>query len=238
MKEKTLLLSLGGSLIIPNGGVDTEFLSQFNQFIRKWVDQGWRFVIVAGGGSVARHYRDAGREIIQKELTADDLDWLGIHATRLNAHLIRTIFREIAHPYIVKHYEIIIKTEKPILVAGGWKPGWSTDYCATVLAEDYNISELINMSNIDYVYSADPKVDKDAKPLKEISWTDYRAMVGEEWIPGMNAPFDPIASQKSQELDLTVKIVNGKNLENLEKCLAGEEFIGTTIANGNKTTYP
>lgn len=210
-------------------GIDTKFLSSFNFFIRKFIKQGYRFIIVVGGGKLSRNYRDAGREILKHELTADDLDWLGIHTTRLNAHLVRTIFRDISHPRIAKHYEIILKTEKPILVAGGWKPGWSTDYCAAILAEDYNISEIINLSNIDCVYSADPKLDQSAKPLGNISWKEYRKMIGDKWIPGMNAPFDPIASQKSQKLGLTVIVLNGRNLENLEKCLRGKEFVGTTI---------
>lgn len=229
IKSKIFILSLGGSLIVPDNEIDTVFLSEFNVFIRQWVEKGWRFVIVVGGGTVARRYRDAGRAVIGHELTEDDLDWLGIHATRLNAHLIRTIFRDIAHPNIVKHYEIIIKTDKPILVAGGWKPGHSTDFCAVTLAKDYGATQVINMTNIDQVYSADPKSDPNARALKEISWQEYRRVVGNVWKPGMNVPFDPVASRKAQELGLTVKVLNGKNLENLEKCLRGEEFVGTTI---------
>ena len=45
----------------------------------------------------------------------------------------------------------------------------------------------------------------------------------------MNALFDPIASKLAQDLDITVKIVNGKNLSNLELALDGKSFVGTTI---------
>ena len=227
--KKRIVLSLGGSLVVPDGGIDTKFLSEFSLFIRKLVRRGFRFIIVVGGGTVARHYRDAGEEVLGHKLTAEDLDWLGIHATRLNAHLIRTIFRDISHPRIAKHYEIILKTKKPILVAAGWKPGWSTDYCATILAEDYHLSEIVNLSNIDHVYDADPKLDKSTKPLTSISWKDYRKMVGDRWVPGMNVPFDPIASKNSQRLGLTVRVLDGRNLDNLENCLRGKEFIGTII---------
>lgn len=225
-----ILLSLGGSLVVPDGGVDTAFLSEFNLLIRKWVDLGYGFIIVVGGGKLARNYRDAGKEIIGQELTVDDLDWLGIHATRLNAHLIRTIFRDVAHPRIVDDYAIIIKPEEPVLVGAGWKPGFSTDFDAVILAEDYQIKRLINMSNIDHVYTADPKIDPNATPIERISWRDYRKMIGSEWKPGMNAPFDPVASRKAQGLRLKVQILNGKNLDNLEKCFSGEEFTGTTIS--------
>src|SRR5690348_17070618 len=129
--KERIIISLGGSLIIPNGGIDNAFLKQFNTFVREQLaaHKNRQFFIVTGGGATARRYRDAGRDVVGHELTSDDLDWLGIHATRLNAHLVRTIFRDIAHPNILKHYEIIRKVEEPIVIAAGWKPGWSTDFC-------------------------------------------------------------------------------------------------------------
>src|SRR3990167_6505839 len=113
-----ILISVGGSLIVPNGGIYTKFLSELNSFIRKQLaeNNNRQFFLIAGGGSTARHYRDAGQEVIGHALTRDDLDWIGIHASRLNAHLIRTIFRDIAHPYIIKHYEIIRKVEEPLVI--------------------------------------------------------------------------------------------------------------------------
>ena len=44
-------------------------------------------------------------------------------------------------------------------------------------------------------FQADPRKDKNAKPIDKITWTDFRKLVGDEWIPGMNAPFDPVASK-------------------------------------------
>lgn len=225
-----IVLSIGGSLIIPNSGIDTEFLSKLNGFVRAKLSGGTRqFFLVTGGGSTARSYRDAAREVIGHELNRDDLDWLGIHATRLNAHLIRTIFRDIAHPYIIKNYEIIRKAKEPVVVASGWKPGWSTDYDAVLLCEDYGVKTVLNLSNIEKVYDKDPKKFPEAKPIDKISWADFRKIVGDEWIPGMNAPFDPIAAQKAQELGIKVVIVNGNDFENIEKYFAGQEFVGTTI---------
>src|SRR3990167_4643045 len=168
-KEK-IVMSIGGSLIIPNGGVNTDFLQKLNQFVRAQLakNKNRQFFLVVGGGSIARHYRDAGEKVIGHELTRDDLDWLGIHATKLNAHLVRTIFRDIAHPYILKHYEIIRKVTEPIVVAAGWKPGWSTDYDAILLCEDYGSRTVINLSNIDMAYTDDPRTNPNATPIKEI----------------------------------------------------------------------
>lgn len=226
-----IVISVGGSLIYPNGGIDTKFLSNLNKFVREQLadNEARQFFLITGGGAIARHYRDAGAQVIGHELTRDDLDWLGIHATKMNAHLVRTIFRDIAHPFVLKHYEIIRKVEEPVVVASGWKPGWSTDYCSVMICEDYGIKTLVNLSNVDQVFDKDPKNHPDARALDKISWEDFRKMVGEEWIPGMNSPFDPIASKKAHELGIRVVVLNGNNFENLENYFKGDDFVGTVI---------
>ncbi len=225
-----IIISVGGSLIVPQSGIDTEFLSQLNKFIRRKLaeNKNRQFFLVSGGGATARQYRDAGQAILGHDLSPDDLDWLGIHATRLNAHLLRTIFRDIAHLHIIEHYEIIRKAEEPVVIASGWKPGWSTDYCAITLSDDYEVPVVINMSNIQKVYEKDPKEFPDAAPIDHITWADFRKLVGNEWTPGMNAPFDPIAAKKAEEIGTKV-VVMGKDFDNLENYFQGKEFIGTVI---------
>lgn len=227
--NNTFVLSLGGSLVVPNGGIDTRFLIAFNKFIRHQISsKKRRFFIVVGGGATTRHYQAAAQAVFGK-IENDDIDWIGIHATRLNAHLLRVIFKDIAHSHVLKHYEIIRKTDDQVVIAGGWKPGWSTDYCAITVCQDYGITKIVNMTNIDKVYDKDPNKFSDAKPIDTISWNAYRKMAGNTWVPGMNLPFDPIASKLAQELGVTVKILNGKNLDNLAKALDGKAFVGTTI---------
>ncbi|MFI5265658.1 MAG: UMP kinase [Candidatus Levyibacteriota bacterium] len=226
-----IVISVGGSLLVPDGGVSVPFLSKLNAFIREELktDPNRQFFLVVGGGTVARNYRDAGRNVVGHELTPEDLDWLGIHATKMNAHLVRTVFRDIAHPYVIKHYEIIRRVPEPVVVAAGWKPGWSTDFCATMICEDYGVKTILNLTNISQVHTADPKKDKSAKPIEKISWTEFRKLVGDIWDPGMNMPFDPIASKRAQELGLRVLIVKGDDFENIKNALEGREFFGTII---------
>lgn len=228
--EHRIIISVGGSLIVPNEGINTKFLKDLNKFIREKLaeNKNRQFFLVTGGGATARHYRDAGRDVIG-ELTRDDLDWLGIHASRLNGHLMRTIFRDIAHPQIIEHYEIIRKVTEPVVVASGWKPGWSTDYCAVLLAEDYGVKTMLNLSNIKQVYSEDPRRNPEAKPIDHISWTDFRKLVPDEWTPGLNAPFDPVAAHKAQELGTRVVVVSGDDFENINNYLEGKSFVGTVI---------
>jgi uridylate kinase len=128
-----------------------------------------------------------------------------------------------------KNPTIHFPENKNIVIGGGWKPGWSTDYVATMIAQEYDIKTVINLSNIDYVYTADPKIDKNAVKIKNIDWKNFRKIVGSKWVPGMNKPFDPIASKKAEQLGLKVVIMNGKKLVNLEKFLNGGEFLGTVI---------
>lgn len=227
--SQTVILSLGGSLIYPDHGIDIIFLRKLNAFIRKHVALGRRFFIVCGGGNVARYYQDVAKGIINS-LAGDDVDWLGIHATRINAHLVRTIFADLAHPRIVENYTKKLKNvNEPIVIAAGWKPGWSTDYCATVLARDYGASTIINMSNIEMLYTKDPNKYSDAKAIPRITWDQFAKYSGDKWVPGTRVPFDPIATKLAAKLGLTVIITNGKNLDNLDNIIAGKKFVGTVI---------
>lgn len=230
MNKKTIIISLGGSLIVPEE-VDWKFLKQFKKVIESKIKEGFRFIIVTGGGKTCRKYQLAAKKVTK--LTADDVDWIGIHASRLNAHLIRTIFRDYAHPIINKNpydLESFLKAKESILVAAGYRPGNSTDYISILLAKHFEVKKVANLSNIDYVCDKDPKKHKDAKKIKEINWNDFQKIVGETWDPGANVPFDPIASKMAAKEGIEVAILNGKKISNFEKYLAGEKFVGTTIS--------
>ncbi len=229
--RKRIIISVGGSLIVPNGGIATDFLKKLNTFIRDELakDPKRQFFLITGGGATARHYIDAGRDVVGHELTAEDMDWLGIHGTNLNAHLVRTIFRDIAHPKVIRHYDIIRKVYEPVVVASGWKPGWSTDYCAVLLCEDYGVRTVINISNIEQVYDKNPREFPDAKPFTKLTWDQLRKIVGDTWKPGLNAPFDPVAAKKAQELDVKVVVMSGADFGNVSNYLEGRKFTGTVI---------
>lgn len=229
MDKKTVIISLGGSLIVPEE-IDWKFVKKFKALIEEQIGKGLKFILITGGGKTARKYIDASAKI--DDINDEDKDWIGIHATRMNAHFIRTIFRKHAHPRINKNphdLEDFYNFKENILVAAGWRPGFSTDFDAVLLAKYLGIKTVINLSNIDYVCDKDPRKFPDAKKIEEISWKDFRKMVGDKWDPGMNAPFDPIASKEAQEIGLEVAIMNGQNLANLKKYLEGQKAKGTII---------
>ncbi len=224
-KNKTTVISLGGSLIVPEK-IDTKFLSRFKTLILNRVKKGEKFIIICGGGRTCRNYQSAAAGVTK--LTRDDLDWLGIHSSRLNAHLLRTIFRAGSYPRIVKDPRKKIKTDKPIIIAAGWKPGFSTDYDAVLLAKAHGVRTVLNLTDVDFVYTRDPKKGG-GEPIESISWKKFRAMVGGKWHPGLHLPFDPVAAKKAEKFGLKVIITKGTDLRNLDLILAGRPFKGTVI---------
>ena len=232
MKQKqTIIISLGGSIVAPDK-IDVNFLKDFKKLILRQVKLGKKFIIIIGGGKICRDYQNAAQKIcrISKcKLSTEQLDWIGIYATHLNASLVREIFGDKANKEIVKDLENLPKFKKPIIIGAGTKPGWSTDYDAVFLAEKYKAKTVANLSNINYVYNKDPKKFKDAKPLKNIFWPDFLKIIGKKWEAGMNAPFDPIASRLAKKIKLKAVFLKGTNLKNFEKFLKGEKFQGTTI---------
>lgn len=224
----TYIISVGGSLIVPPQGIDSNFLKSLRLFIGDRVKKGDNLIIVAGGGSTARKYVQAANEI--KKIPIAEQDWLGIHATRLNAHLLKTVLLDLAHKEIITNPEKEIKSKSQVLIASGYRPGYSTDYVAVLLAKKYQAKTIINLSNIEQVYDMDPKKYAQAKKIKEITWPDFRKIVGSKWSPGMNAPFDPIASALAEELQLDVVVMSGKSFENIQSYLNNSDYIGTLIS--------
>jgi uridylate kinase len=224
--KNLFVISLGGSLLVP-GEIDIKFLKKFKSIIEREIKFGKKFIIIVGGGKTARNYQNAAKSLTK--VSNEDLDWLGIHATRINAHLLLTIFRKYAYYRIIKNPKEKVEFKEKILVAAGWKPGFSTDYDAVLLAKTYGSDTIINLTNVDYVYDKDPNKFKDAKPFKEISWKDYLKLIDQKWIPGMSAPFDPVASKLAQKFKFKVVILNGKKLKNLKNYLENKKFKGTLI---------
>ena len=224
MENRTVVISLGGSIIVPDR-IDVDFLHEFRRVILSLNDK--RFIVICGGGKICRRYQDAAKSI--QQIPKEDLDWIGIRATRLNAELVRTCFGEDAHAKVIHDPDEPIDDSRRIIVGAGFEPGSSTDLRAVQLARRFGAVRVINMSNIDYVYSADPKKDPKAKRLEAISWPAFRKLVGDRWDPGLNMPFDPIASKEAEQLGLEVAII-GNDMPNFERLLWGETFRGTTIS--------
>ena len=223
---KTIVVALGGSIMYPEA-IDVAFLKKFRKFILKQLRNGSRFVIVAGGGRIARIYQDAAHKVVK--ISDEDKDWLGIHSTRSNAHLLRTIFKEVADPVVIDQRHKIKKLDYPVTIASGWTPGWSTDYISIALAEDFKAKEAIISGKPAHVYDKDPHKYPNAKEMHDLTWKEYRKLIPAKWKPGLHSPVDPVGANLAEKKKISAIIINGRDLNNFGKLLAGKEFKGSII---------
>ena len=231
-----IVISLGGSIVAPDD-VDVELIVGFRSVLDEHIrETNERAIVVVGGGAPARRYQTAYRAVSDRDDARSDRgagvdaqDWIGVMATRLNAELLRHSFAPLCLDPVVYDPTGPIDFTGSMLVAAGWKPGFSTDYDAVMLAERFDADTIINLSNISRVYTADPAAHPEATPLERVGWEEFHAIVGTTWAPGSNLPFDPIATKRAREQGLRVIAAGGRDLANTRAILRGDAFVGTTI---------
>lgn len=247
---KIVVIALGGSIMYPEQ-INVAFIKNFNKFLRSFVKKKTRFVVVVGGGRLSRLFQATAKQI--SNVTDEDKDWIGIHATRLNAHLLRTVMRDVADPIVIDARHKVKKLRYPVTFASGWRPGWSTDYVAVALASDFKANEVVVAGKPDYVYphtrtkkiknvrqrrsssfgmGVYDKIDKvldTTNPYEELSWREYRKLIPAKWVPGSHAPVDPVAARLAEKSGIAAIVINGKDLGNFGNLLKGKEFRGTII---------
>jgi len=228
MKKKVIVLSLGGSLIIPDD-VDYKFLSEFKKVIKK-NSKKYKFVVVCGGGSLARKYIKA----IKSQGYGNELQSLsGINATRSNARFMNYFFGEDSKRGI-PHSLFGVKRElrkKDIVFCGAleYRPDQTSDSTSAEIAKKLEC-DFVNLTNVKGLYSKHPKL-KGAKFILKISWSNFLIMANKiSFKPGQHFVLD----QKAAEIILKNKIrtvIIGKNVKELDKFLNDKRFIGTEIIN-------
>ena len=192
-----------------------------------------RLVIVTGGGSIARRYIAAARELGASEFVCDQI---GIHVSRLNARLLATGLGESAFPEIPESTDDMVESMASdlIVVMGGLQPGQSTNAVAALAAEAMRADLLVNATDVDGVYTADPRKDPNAKKLEEVTPEKLMAILS---TGGMRAGeydlMDPVAIRIIQRSRLPAVIVDGRNPSNVEKAMHGKR-IGTRIVPSEK----
>lgn len=111
----------------------------------------------------------------------------------------------------------------------GTRPGHSSNYAAVLFAQHCGAKTIINLSNIDYVYDTDPRINPQAKSYDHVTWDMYRSFIPKEWTPKLSTPFDPIASVLAQELSLQVVFMKGDSIDPIKNYLETGICIGTII---------
>lgn len=221
---KAIIISLGGSILSTKEDNDA-VVNQYVQWLQE-LAKTQRVAVVIGGGYRARSAMEQAKKI-NPEITAEQLDDIGIAASRQNAEVMRQLC-EVAEE-VITDPRVPLEPTPGLIFGAGWIPGRSTDYDAVLLAVTNEIDTVYNLSNITQIYTADPKTNPDATPLSDLTWSELQKLVGDTWTPGLNMPFDPIAAKLATEHALTVKVVNGKNLDQVELAISGKPFVGTVI---------
>ena len=225
---KTLVLSLGGSVIIPDR-IDFAFLEKFKSALQKHYKT-HKFVIVCGGGSIARKYIAA---LAQEHRTEKQLSLAGIRATRMNALFLMQFFGKVANstlPLNMKEIHGHLHKNK-VVICGALRfvPDSTSDGTAARVANSLK-TEFINITNVPGLYTANPATHKNAKFISEISWAALEKMaLGMKFEPGQHFILDQEAAVLIRKNRTSTYIV-GRNLKNLSSLIAGKKFKGTTIS--------
>ena len=226
-----IVVSLGGSLVSTDVGPNVSYIKKICELFKNEIRRGSRLAIIVGGGKISRQYTDAAGRA-SKAVSERDLHWIGIYATRINAALLKALMK----PYTPDDVLLPFGAYKTLamkykcVIGGGTEPGGSSDLASIAWAKALGAKRVVNCTNVDYVYTADPRKVAGAKPLPNLSWNAYIKMVGSKFTPGASWPFDPLASIEAKRRGIIVNIVNGSNLKEVSKALRGEKFKGSVLA--------
>lgn len=227
MKKKVIVISLGGSLIIPND-LDYKFLNKFKETILKNTNK-YKFVVVCGGGSVARKYIHALRETKKNEYYQS---LAGISVTRMNARFMNYFFDFDASrgiPHKIKEVKKYLK-KNDVVFCGGleYKPHQTSDSTSAQIAT-YFRTEFINLTNVPGLHDKNPLKFKNAKFIPEISWKDFNKMAQKiKFEPGQHFVLDQTASKEIMKNKIKTYIL-GQDMKQLDNLLNQKKFIGSVI---------
>jgi uridylate kinase len=227
MKEKVIVISLGGSVIVPENP-NFKLLDSFKKVIKRY-SKNHKFVIVAGGGSIARTYIKA-LELEHK--SKYELSVAGIRATRMNAIFLMQLFGKDANKNLPLNMEEVANDlEKHNIVICGalrFAQNSTSDSTAAKLAH-FLKGEFINITNVPGLYTADPRKDKTAKLISKISWKSFNNIVKKiRFHAGQHFVLDQHASDIIKQNKIPTFIISSP--ASLNNILKGNKFKGTLIS--------
>lgn len=225
MKE-VVVLSLGGSMIVPEK-IDSLWLDKFKHLIIKLKNK-YKFVIVCGGGFVAREYITLLKE---EHKSKKQQSLAGIAVTRMNARIMMQIFSDANKelPLEMKQVKSML-SKKDIVFCGAlnYAPNQTSDGTAAKLAS-YIKTRFINITNVDGLYTDNPLKNKHARFIAQISWADFeKKALKIKYKPGQHFVLDQSAAKLIKKERIPTYII-GKDLKSLQNLLKNKPFKGTII---------
>jgi uridylate kinase len=221
--KKRIVIKLSGRIF----GIDNvKILKEYAEFLVK-ISKICQPIVIAGGGTIARHYISHARSSGADESTLDEL---GIEISRLNAKLLIYALKNKAysHPPTTLQEIKHAVDDGLIVVAGGLHPGQSTNGTAALIAEKVKAEKFLNATDVDGVYDMDPNKFKQAKKFKSIEMKNLKSMlVHEDSVAGGYDLMD-IVALKIIERSKIQTIILKADPKIIEKAIKGNN-VGTKI---------
>ena len=224
-----VVLSVGGSILYPSSGPNVEKAKSIAKLLSKYVEQGYSFGILVGGGVPARTYANAVRELGGSEFDADSV---AIISTRQNASLLRIALGNLAYPKVITSFDDAksASVNHKIIVMGGTIPGITTDTDAVLLAESIGANRIVNISNINGIYDSDPKINKNAKKFDSLSYSQLSELANKADMrnAGTNFVFDLLACRLIARSKIETHFVSS-NINDIGNAIEGKNHKGTVV---------
>jgi uridylate kinase len=179
------LLKLSGEALGGEKGVGLDFrvLEAFAEEIKAVHALGVRLSLVVGGGNIVR-----GATASREGLDRISADYMGMLATVINALALQDVLERVgvdtrvmtairmesvAEPYIRRRATRHLEKGRLVIFAGGTgNPFFSTDTAGVLRALEVEAEVILKATNVDGIYTADPKKDPSAKLIPELTYHD------------------------------------------------------------------
>lgn len=222
-------ICFGGSIINP-GEIKVDTIKSIAAALKELKEEDHEILTVTGGGKTSRNYIEAAKELGAPH---KDLDQIGISVTRLNAKLLISALGELADPEPPHNFEkstrVMLKNKIPVM--GGTQPGHTTDAVAAELADSSNSELLIFFTDVEGVYTADPKKDEKAEKIPRMKTSDLSKLMSKmKFEPGMSVIVDPLAVEILQRSKIKTLVLGKEEIERLPQIIEGAPHSGTVIS--------
>lgn len=222
-----LVIKIGGHLISKPDGIDLDLMKSYANTISRSFTGG-RWCVVIGGGEEARRYISAARRLGLSEAFCDII---AVRITRIHAMMLAALIGEKACQIVPESLEQLVEysASDKIVVTGGLQPAQSTTAVAALAAEAIGAEKLIIATDVEGVYTDDPKKNPNARLLREVTLSQLEEILRESsHAAGEYKLFDQLALKVLRRSRISVLVMDCRKPENLEKALAGEN-IGTLV---------
>lgn len=220
-----VVISIGGSVLVPDE--NPEYIRELAKLLKDLTKE-VEMIVVVGGGKPSRYYATMGRALGGTDYQLDDIC---ITITRANAGLLAVALGNTAYNGIPTEVKDCVshKTNDNIVVMGGTEPGHTTDAVSAMIAKEWKADRIVNASNVDAVYSDDPRKNPDAERFGKITIEKLKSVVYTDHQAAKSCVFDPLGVKIAMESKIDLFMINGRNFKELKNAILGKDIEGTFV---------